>query len=889
MRLRALRILLATSALAALPALPAAALQGIHCERIPARLTERALCEADRATALHYSRLLEFVRDRVLKALATLPDAERGSLAAHLETESRIADWRPPAGGPAWVWREYSRGLLDEAGVGFDAGAWGIRARGCGGRLGWLVAYYRAGSMKERWDGGKVQIAVKEWTASRLVDPGGVPRVLGGAAGSPAARRPDGTEQALDGCLDSAADYGSALPRGGPVFYGAMVWPLDLTPPRPRDPDSLPCTWNHFPVPDRCKPPPQLPLGGNGSGGSGGGSGEDALSYDVDGDNRPDFGSWREAQDYVDANGGRVSTVYTEECQGCTGPQASSGDDGDGGDDSGSGGGGLCFLTTAVTEMRGEADDGPTLTLLRGFRDGWLAGRPDGQALIGEYYRVAPRIVAAVPPGHPEWERIAAEVDLAASQIAAGRPASAFGTYRSMVVRLIRAWLPEGGPGAATATWKETDHEDHPMHGGVHGAAAVRLRVRAGHGEAGDPRRVAGEGGELEPEPPEMAGSAGERHGGGRPGAVRGRGVRVRHGQSGGSASSEILRAGRPFCKLPQRKSRRRPQTDRLALEAGRPGDADRRCAGAAYVPRRGQGGSPQRDLRRGHRRGDDLQAVSRVLVGLEQRPSADAASGGGLDGLPGLPGSGGARGGGQPRPDRAALSGPAGAGSRTADPQAGPRGPGRLPALRALGLAALAAASPSLGAAAGDRAGAAPEPPAQEAGIWLAANSALFRLHSGRRIRLASGADVVPYGPLSALWILNGRTDSPVARAGRVSAQRSAASAAVTVRWEDGTESALIWPELPPEIARVGGIHPLARFHDRLLALPLARSVAGIPAGARFRPDGTVALPAGVHPVSLRWRSLGDAVEITDASGHTDELAWTEVDAALPGTGADR
>ena len=147
----------------------------------------------------------------------------------------------------------------------------------------------------------------------------------------------------------------------------------------------------------------------------------------------------------------------------------------------------------------------------------------------------------------------------------------------------------------------------------------------------------------------------------------------------------------------------------------------------------------------------------------------------------------------------------------------------------------------------------------------------------------------MVPYEPLSALWILNGRPDSPVARAGRVSAQRSATSAAVTVRWEDGTESAVIWPELPPEIARIGDVHPVARFHDRLLALPLARGIAGIPAGARFLADGTVAWPAGVHPVSLSWRSLGDAVEITDASGHTDELAWTELDAALPGRGTER
>ena len=41
---------------------------------------------------------------------------------------------------------------------------------------------------------------------------------------------------------------------------------------------------------------------------------------------------------------------------------------GDGGDD-----GGGCFLTTAIVERRGvEADDGPTLTALRAFRDGYM-------------------------------------------------------------------------------------------------------------------------------------------------------------------------------------------------------------------------------------------------------------------------------------------------------------------------------------------------------------------------------------------------------------------------------------------------------------------------------------------------------------------------------------
>ena len=49
----------------------------------------------------------------------------------------------------------------------------------------------------------------------------------------------------------------------------------------------------------------------------------------------------------------------------------------DGYDEPGGGGGGWCFLTTAVVELRGEADNGPTLTTLRNFPRR-LAGR-DGR------------------------------------------------------------------------------------------------------------------------------------------------------------------------------------------------------------------------------------------------------------------------------------------------------------------------------------------------------------------------------------------------------------------------------------------------------------------------------------------------------------------------------
>ena len=53
----------------------------------------------------------------------------------------------------------------------------------------------------------------------------------------------------------------------------------------------------------------------------------------------------------------------------------------------------FCFITTAICEYEGKADDCAELTAFRSFRDGWLKQQPDGPALIQEYYDIAPFIV----------------------------------------------------------------------------------------------------------------------------------------------------------------------------------------------------------------------------------------------------------------------------------------------------------------------------------------------------------------------------------------------------------------------------------------------------------------------------------------------------------------
>lgn len=58
--------------------------------------------------------------------------------------------------------------------------------------------------------------------------------------------------------------------------------------------------------------------------------------------------------------------------------------------------GGGCFITTAVCQNFGKADDCCELTAFRNFRDGWLMNQSDGKNLIAEYYDTAPKIVAKI-------------------------------------------------------------------------------------------------------------------------------------------------------------------------------------------------------------------------------------------------------------------------------------------------------------------------------------------------------------------------------------------------------------------------------------------------------------------------------------------------------------
>lgn len=53
----------------------------------------------------------------------------------------------------------------------------------------------------------------------------------------------------------------------------------------------------------------------------------------------------------------------------------------------------LCYITTAVCESQGKPDDCRELELLRDYRDTYLLSTAEGQALVEEYYDIAPTIV----------------------------------------------------------------------------------------------------------------------------------------------------------------------------------------------------------------------------------------------------------------------------------------------------------------------------------------------------------------------------------------------------------------------------------------------------------------------------------------------------------------
>lgn len=55
-----------------------------------------------------------------------------------------------------------------------------------------------------------------------------------------------------------------------------------------------------------------------------------------------------------------------------------------------------CFITTACIKAKNLPDDCYELETMRKFRDGYVRSLPNGDAVIKEYYDIAPKIVEAI-------------------------------------------------------------------------------------------------------------------------------------------------------------------------------------------------------------------------------------------------------------------------------------------------------------------------------------------------------------------------------------------------------------------------------------------------------------------------------------------------------------
>lgn len=103
-------------------------------------------------------------------------------------------------------------------------------------------------------------------------------------------------------------------------------------------------------------------------------------------------------------------------------------------------GGGGCWLSTACVRAQDLADDCDELQTLRAFRDRYVAHRPDGAAVLREYYETAPAIVTAIDAGEDPprvWRWLYRNlVQRSVRLIRAGRDDAAFAAYQRVVRRL---------------------------------------------------------------------------------------------------------------------------------------------------------------------------------------------------------------------------------------------------------------------------------------------------------------------------------------------------------------------------------------------------------------------------------------------------------------------
>jgi len=110
-----------------------------------------------------------------------------------------------------------------------------------------------------------------------------------------------------------------------------------------------------------------------------------------------------------------------------------------------------CFITEAVTSAAGVGDNAEELQVLRQFRDTVMSATPQGQALVQEYYAIAPMVVEAIaqrPDGLQIFQQIKGEfIDPAVEAAKAGDNQRALQTYAQMIAYVTQFLGEPGGEG----------------------------------------------------------------------------------------------------------------------------------------------------------------------------------------------------------------------------------------------------------------------------------------------------------------------------------------------------------------------------------------------------------------------------------------------------------
>ena len=236
---------------------------GIDCDR-PRRNAEgllvlgddgsqRALCEADRATALTYVDVVRETRDRLRAALAVLPPPIWGDLVAHLSTDDAIDGWSytdgavmallralsagAPPGDPTEIAtserahglaQHWDGGILEGSGVPAD---WRgtVRARACGLGPGneplpgaMILVWLDPAVIRDRWTPEMVQRTARVWLQSQSDRFTAVDRIPDVVTAARQLSRADGSVRDISGIPAVQACF-ATVPEGA-LAMRASLW-----------------------------------------------------------------------------------------------------------------------------------------------------------------------------------------------------------------------------------------------------------------------------------------------------------------------------------------------------------------------------------------------------------------------------------------------------------------------------------------------------------------------------------------------------------------------------------------------------------------------------------------------------------------------------------------